>query len=248
MLSVRDDARMGVLEGRRAFVTGGASGIGAAVTARFREEGAQVVVGDLRPGPDDVEVDVRDGVSVAGAVAAAVERLGGLDVVACNAGKPVVGQAHDLPEEVWADGIATNLTSVYLTVKAAWPQLVESRGCIISTASAVGQTPFGANQTAYCTAKAGVVMLTRCLALEGGSVGIRANCVCPGFTQTPMLEDFMAAQPDPEGARKAAAALHPLGRLGTATDIANAYVYLASDAASWVTGLALTVDGGLISG
>ena len=239
---------MGVLEGRRAFVTGGASGIGAAITARFREEGAQVVVGDLRPGPDDIEVDVRDGASVAGAVAAAVERLGGLDVVACNAGKPVVGEAHDLPEEVWADGIATNLTSVYLTVKAAWPHLVESRGCIISTASAVGQTPLGANQTAYCTAKAGVVMLTRCLALEGGSVGVRANCVCPGFTQTPMLEDFMAAQPDPEAARKAAAGLHPLGRLGTATDIANAYVYLASDAASWVTGLALTVDGGLISG
>ncbi len=239
---------MGVLEGRRAFVTGGASGIGAAVTARFREEGAQVVVGDLRPGADDVEVDVRDGSSVAGAVAAAVARLGGLDIVVCNAGKPVVGEAHDLPEETWADGIATNLTSVYLTVKASWPHLVESRGCIISTASAVGLTPLGANQTTYCTAKAGVVMLTRCLALEGASAGIRANCVCPGFTETPMLQDFIAAQPDPEAARQAAARLHPLGRLGTAADIANAFVYLASDAASWVTGVALTVDGGLISG
>jgi NAD(P)-dependent dehydrogenase (short-subunit alcohol dehydrogenase family) len=238
----------GVLQGRRAFVTGGASGIGAAVAARFREEGAQVVVGDLRPGPDDVEVDVRIGKSVAKATAAAVERLGGLDVVVCNAGRPVVGEAHDLPEEEWADGLATNLTSVYLTVKASWPHLVETRGCIVSTASAVGLTPLGANQTTYCTAKAGVVMLTRCLALEGARFGIRANCVCPGFTDTPMLQSFIEAQPDPEAARQAAARLHPLGRLGTATDIANAFVYLASDAAAWVTGVALTVDGGLISG
>ena len=91
-------------------------------------------------------------------------------------------------------------------------------------------------------------MLTRCLALEGASVGVRANCVCPGFTETPMLEQFMDAQPDPEAARQAAAGLHPLGRLGTSTDIANAFVYLASDDAAWVTGVALAVDGGLLSG
>lgn len=238
----------GRIEGRRVFVTGGASGIGAAVVARFREEGARVVAGDLRPGPDDVELDVRVSESVASAVAVAVERLGGLDVVVCNAGRPVVGEAHDLPEEEWADGIATNLTSVYLTVKAAWPHLVRSRGCILSTASAVGLTPLGANQTAYCTAKAGVVMLTRCLALEGAGVGVRANCVCPGFTDTPMLRQFIDAQPDPGAAQKAAERLHPLGRLGSPTDIANAFVYLASDEAAWITGVALTVDGGLLSG
>jgi NAD(P)-dependent dehydrogenase (short-subunit alcohol dehydrogenase family) len=211
-------------------------------------EGARVAVGDLRPGPDDIELDVRDSDSVVSAVSAAVGRLGGLDVVVCNAGRPIVGAAHDLPEEEWADGIATNLTSVYLTVKAAWPHLVRSRGCILSTASAVGLTPLGANQTAYCTAKAGVVMLTRCLALEGATVGVRANCVCPGFTDTPMLRQFIDAQPDPEAAGQAATRLHPLGRLGTPADIANAFVYLASDEAVWITGVALPVDGGLLSG
>jgi NAD(P)-dependent dehydrogenase (short-subunit alcohol dehydrogenase family) len=195
-----------------------------------------------------MELDVRKSESVADAVDAAVGRLGGLDILVCNAGKPVVGQVHNLSVEEWEDGIATNLTSVYLTVKASWPHLVQSRGCILSTASAVGLTPLGANQAAYCTAKAGVVMLTRCLALEGASVGIRANCVCPGFIETPMLERFIDAQPDPDAARRAAERLHPLGRLGTSTDIANAFVYLASDAAEWITGVALTVDGGLLSG
>jgi NAD(P)-dependent dehydrogenase (short-subunit alcohol dehydrogenase family) len=236
------------LEGRRACVTGGASGIGAAIAERIREEGALVVVGDLHPGSDDIELDVRDSESVGSAVDAAVGRMGGLDVLVCNAGKPVVGEVHNLPVEKWGDGIATNLTSVYLTVKASWPHLVQSRGCILSTASAVGLTPLGANQAAYCTAKAGVIMLTRCLALEGASVGIRANCVCPGFTETPMLKQFIDAQADPEAARNAAARLHPLGRLGTPTDIANAFVYLASDAAAWITGAALTIDGGLVSG
>jgi meso-butanediol dehydrogenase/(S,S)-butanediol dehydrogenase/diacetyl reductase len=236
------------LEEKRVFVTGGASGIGAAIAARFREEGARLIVGDIRPGPDDIALDVRLTESVSSAVAAAVERLGGLDVLICNAGRAVVGRTHELPEEEWADGLATNLTGVFLMVKAAWPHLVRSRGCILATASTAGLVPIGANQAAYCTAKAGVVMLMRCLALEGASFGIRANCVCPGFTDTPMLRQFIDSQPDPEAARQAAVRLHPLGRIGAPTDIANAFVYLASDEAAWVTGAALTVDGGLLSG
>jgi NAD(P)-dependent dehydrogenase (short-subunit alcohol dehydrogenase family) len=91
-------------------------------------------------------------------------------------------------------------------------------------------------------------MLAKCMALDGAPLGIRANCVCPGFTRTPMLERFLAGQPDPEGARAAATALHPLGRLGEPHDVADAFVYLASDEASWVTGAALVVDGGLTAG
>jgi len=145
------------------------------------------------------------------------------------------------------DGLAVNLKGVYLTAKAAWPYLVESRGLIISTASVVGLWG-SAGQAAYCAAKAAVVMLTRCMALDGARHGVRASCVCPGFVETPMLERFLAGQPDPEAARAAARALHPLGRLGTPADVAVAFVYLASDEAQWVTGAALVADGGLTSG
>ena len=91
-------------------------------------------------------------------------------------------------------------------------------------------------------------MLTKCLALDGAKAGIRANCVCPGFTQTPMIEGYFADQLDPQAARDFAVGLHPLGRMGTPRDIADAFVYLASDEAAWVTGQALVVDGGLTSG
>ena len=91
-------------------------------------------------------------------------------------------------------------------------------------------------------------MLTRCIALDGAKIGIRANCVCPGFVQTPMLERFLADQADPDAARAGATALHPLGRLGQPRDVADAFVYLAADEAAWVTGAALTVDGGLTAG
>ena len=93
-----------------------------------------------------------------------------------------------------------------------------------------------------------VMMLTKCIALEGANEGIRAACVCPGFTRTPMLEQWADGQPDPAAARAGAAAMHPLGRLGSPTDIANAFVYLASDDAAWVTGTAIVVDGGLTTG
>lgn len=202
-------------------------------------------MGDVRDG--DVELDVRSAASVRAAVVEAVERFGGLDTVVCNAGRPVVGPVHELAEEEWDDGLATNLKGVYLTARAAWPHLSARRGSITSTASVVGL--WGSQgQAAYCAAKAAVVMLTRCLALDGAREGVRANCVCPGFVETPMLERFLDAQPDPAAARAAAAGLHPLGRLGAPRDIADAFVYLASDEAEWVTGTALVVDGGLTSG
>lgn len=239
-----DGARMR-LEEKRALVTGGASGIGAAIVARFREEGASVVVADLAGG--DVECDVRSAPSVAAAVEDGASRMGGLDTLVCNAGRPVVGDLHELDEADWDDGLATNLKSVYLCARAAWPHLADTRGSIVSTASIVGLLGSG-GQAAYCASKAGVVMLTKCLALDGAKAGIRANCVCPGFVETPLLERFLSEQPDPEVARAGAAGLHPLGRLGLPVDVANAFVYLASDEASWVTGTALVVDGGLASG
>lgn len=124
---------------------------------------------------------------------------------------------------------------------------METRGSITSTASVVGL--WGSRgQAAYCAAKAAVVMLTKCLALDGAAVGVRANCVCPGFVETPMLERWLEAQPDPTAVRAAVTGQHPLGRLGAPRDVADAFVYLAGDEAAWVTGAALVVDGGLTSG
>jgi NAD(P)-dependent dehydrogenase (short-subunit alcohol dehydrogenase family) len=177
-----------------------------------------------------------------------VEEFGGLDVVVNNAGITIVGAAHTMDEDDWDKELAINTKSVYLVSKAAWPHL-EARGggAIVSTASIAGIWAIP-EDAAYCASKAAVIMLTKCMALDGAKAGIRVNCVCPGFIQTPMIDGYFADQADPEAARAGAVALHPLGRLGTPLDIADGFVYLASDDARWVTGTALTVDGGLTSG
>jgi NAD(P)-dependent dehydrogenase (short-subunit alcohol dehydrogenase family) len=245
MMASRARTTNGRLAGKRVLVTGGASGIGAEVANRFRDEGASVVVADLVGG--DVIADVRSSESVLAAVEETARLLGGLTTVVCNAGRPVLGPVHELEESEWQDGFAVNLTGVYTTVRAAWPHLVESRGAVLATASTLGLMAVD-GQAAYCAFKAGVVMLTKCMALDGARVGIRANCVCPGMVSTPMLESILAEQPDPAAAREAATSYHPLGRIGAPRDIADAFVYLASDEASWVTGIALTVDGGFTTG
>ncbi len=236
---------MGRLDGRRALVTGGASGIGAAIVTRFRAEGAETLALDLQGG--DVTADIGDGAAVTRAVEEAVERLGGLDLLVLNAARPCVGALWELDDATWDDAVAINLTSVHRFLRAAWPHLKASRGTVLLTGSVVGLDG-SANQAAYCATKAGVVMLTKTIALDGAPHGVRANCVCPGFTQTPMLDAFLAEQEDPDAVRAYAEGLHPVGRLGTPDDIANAFVYLGSDEAAWVTGVALPVDGGLLAG
>lgn len=226
-------------------MTGGASGIGRGIVERFRDEGADVLAVDLEGG--DLTADIRDAGQIAAAVDSAVDRLGGLDLLVLNAGRPAVGALWDIDEATWDDALAVNLTSVHRFLRAAWPHLREARGCVLLTGSVVGLDG-SANQAAYCASKAGVVMLTKCIALDGAPHGVRANCVCPGFTETPMLETFLAEQEDPAAVRAYAEGLHPLGRLGTPRDIADAFVYLGSADAAWVTGVALPVDGGLLAG
>ena len=151
----------------------------------------------------------------------------------------------DLTEEQWDAELDTNLKSVYLCAKEAWPHL-EARGggSILSTASMAGQWAIPAD-AAYCASKAGLIMLTKCMALDGAKANIRANCVCPGFTNTPMIEGYFAAQDDPEASRRFATGLHPLGRMGEPVDHANAFVYLASDEAGYITGSNISINGGL---
>ena len=249
----------GRLTGKACLVTGAGSGIGRATAHRFAEEGGRVAVADVRGETAEqtageiggravsIEVDVTSADSVAACVDRVADAFGTVDVVVNNAGVTIVGAAHDLDESDWDRELATNLKSVYLVSKAAWPLLVRSRGAIVNTASIAGLWAIPAD-AAYCASKAGVVMLTKCMALDGANDGVRVNCVCPGFTETPMIEGYFADQPDPEEARTFATGLHPLGRLGDPGDIADAIVYLASEEARWVTGTALVVDGGLTSG
>lgn len=248
------------LSGKVAVVTGAGSGIGVEIARRFAQEGASVVLADINRvaieevatecGPDAlaVEVDVADGEAVAALFEDVRERFGGVDVLANNAGVTLVGAVDEVEEEAWDRGFDVNVKGVFLMMKAAWPLLVErSGGSIINMGSAAGLEGVPRN-LGYCATKAAVVLMTRSSALDGGPLGIRVNCVCPGFVDTPMTEQFFANDDDPAAAREAAEANHPIGRLGRPKDIADAYVYLASDEASWVTGVALKVDGGLTAG
>ena len=251
------------LEEKRALVTGAGSGIGRHTAQRFAEEGAAVMcadrngdtaaetaamIADSGGRAGSLQADVTDAARVTSMIAETVSELGGLDTVINNAGVTIVGAAHDLEESDWDKELDVNLKSVYLVSKAAWPQLeAAGGGSIASTASIAGLRAIP-DDAAYCASKAGVIMLTKCMALDGAEAGIRVNCVCPGFIQTPMIDGFFADQDDPEASREAAIGLHPLGRLGDPLDIADGFVYLASDDARWVTGTELVVDGGLTAG
>ncbi len=247
------------LEGKIALVTGGGSGIGRRACERFVEEGATVAVADLDLAAAEetaaalgeqafaVHVDVARGESARACVEAVLARFGRLDCLVNNAGVTIVGAVHELSEEQWDKEMDVNVKGVFLMSKVAWDALVETKGNIVNTASIAAHWAIP-NDAAYCASKAAVMMLTKCLALDGATAGVRANSVCPGYIDTPMIQGYFDDQPDPQAARSFAEGMHPLGRLGAPGDIAEAMVYLASDQAGWVTGTALTVDGGLTSG
>jgi NAD(P)-dependent dehydrogenase (short-subunit alcohol dehydrogenase family) len=233
------------LAGKVALITGAASGLGEACAELFRAEGATVVGLDLKG--VELDVDVRDEDAVASAVGEVMARHGRLDAVLNGAGVAGGGPVHQLAAEEWDRVLGVNLKGTFLVCKHALRPMMEQRsGSIINFASVEGieGTEGG---SAYNASKGGVVLLTKNMAIDYGRLGIRVNCICPGFIETPMFRSVMdsggMARYKDEYRRH-----HKLGRFGRPSEIAGAALFLASDDASFVTGHALVVDGGFTAG
>lgn len=245
---------MGLLEGCRAIVTGGASGIGEATCRRFVDEGARVVVLDSdgdratavaeRLGATAVVADVADAEAMATAIPKAAEALGGLTCLVNNAGTGNVMPLADYPDAEWDRLLDVNLRGTFHGLRAALPLLRDAGGIgnVINVASVSGLRPTR-GEAPYSAAKAAVVSLTRSAALEYAPE-VRVNAVAPGFIATP-LTGFAVA--DPAHADPIAAGT-PLGRIGTADEVADVIVFLASPLARYVTGETVVVDGGSVLG
>ena len=236
---------MSRLEGMVALVTGGASGIGLACCERFAEEGATVASLDLEGG--DHHVDVRDEGAVAAAVDQVVAAHGRLDILVNSAGIAGGGPVHMVDAQDWQKVLDVNLTGTFLVCKHALRHMVpQGAGSIVNIASIEGvQGTEGGSS--YNAAKGGVVILTKNMAIDYGRAGIRVNCICPGFIDTPLLRSVMGSEGMAQ-VRDIYRDLHVLGRFGRADEIAAAAAFLASEDASFVTGHALVVDGGFTAG
>jgi NAD(P)-dependent dehydrogenase (short-subunit alcohol dehydrogenase family) len=248
-----------LLEGKAALVTGGGSGLGRASAIALARAGASVTVADVDEqggeetaalvfeeaggDADFVRADVTRADEVEAMVDKAVARWGHLDCALNNAG--TTGESAttaDYTIDGWNRAIALNLTGVFLCLKYELPAMLERGGAIVNMASGAGLVGFP-GLPAYVASKHGVVGLTKAAALEYASQGVRINAICPGSTRTPMLEGFMGGDEQVERMMTRAV---PLGRLGRPEEIAEAVVWLCSDAASFVVGHALAVDGGSV--
>jgi len=244
------------LKDKVAVVTGGAKGIGAGIVKSFVAEGARVVVADKdeaagkRIAGKQVSfciTDVSSGSSVQAMITFTIKKYGRLDVLVNCAGYHISKSVEDTSEEEWDFIISTNLKSTFLCSKYAIPHLRKAKGSIINISSMVGLVG-QSNAGAYSASKGGQIAMTKGMALDFAKDGIRVNAICPGWVETPLVEDWFDQQPDPKTARKYILSVHPLGRIATIEEIGTAAVFLASKDASFVTGVALPVDGAVTLG
>lgn len=240
------------LEGKVAIVTGGSSGIGKAIAEKYKEEGAEVVIADVNTEKgqkvaqeiecDFKECDVADYNNVEEVVESTVEKYGKLDIIVNNAGIGAMSTIEDMDLDEWNRIESVDLDGVMYGTKAAIPHLKETEGSVINMASIYGLT--GANgSTAYNAAKGGVVNFTRSVADDVAKYNVRVNSICPGFVETPMTDEDL----EDEEFNQYVTNMTPLGRVAQPEEIAGVAVFLASDEASYITGVNLPVDGGWTS-
>lgn len=245
--------------GKVAIVTGGGAGIGEATVRLFAEEGARVVIADADPKRGKAlegellakgytvafcEVDVACGDSVARMTEEVLKRFGGIDILVNNAGIYAKGDALAFKEEDFEKLVDVNVKGVILCTQSVGKHMVERRsGVIVNVASEAGLVAI-ANQIVYNLTKAAVISITRSCAVDFAPFGVRVNCVCPGTTYTPLVEEALRKEQDPEGVRRKLEESRPLRRLGKPEEIAAAILFLASPRMGYATGAVLSVDGG----
>lgn len=246
-------------KGFRVAITGGASGIGRAAAKRFAMLGARVALLDVNEGALrevvaslhgadhlTIPLDVASAAAIRDGFAQIAEVFGGLDTLVNNAGiNPAAHSSAEIDESFYDRVMDVNVKGVFFCAQAAAEMLAEAEhGTIVNLGSVSGMIGWGGSSV-YSASKGAVIALTKFLAIEYAPRGIRVNAVCPGSIRTPMVERNLARLPDPAEAWQRAAALHPLGRVGTAEEVAEAILYLASAQSSFVTGTTLVIDGGL---
>lgn len=248
------------LDGKVSIITGAAAGIGEASARLFARKGARLVLVDRAAEPLAalaaeleaqstvvlrVEGDVTDASLCRSVVCRTMAEFGRIDILCNNAGIVLGGTIIDCSEEDWQQSMDTNLKSMYLLCREVVPVMRrQGTGSIINMGALSGPTGVP-NRFAYSVSKAGVIGLTKSLAMDFAKEGIRVNCVCPATIDTPSLRQRIASAPDPEEARRAFIARQPMGRLGTADEIAAMALFLASDDCPFLTGQAIWVDGGM---
>src|ERR1700675_2182137 len=251
------------LSGKVALITGAASGIGRATALLFAREGAALVLADVKADAgqrvaDDIAqsggraffegIDVTQAADCERLVERAIREFGRIDILFNNAGIIRRATVLDLSEDDWDRVMAVNVKSIYLLSREVIPHMQRAGGgTIINTASGWGLTG-GAKAAVYCASKGAVVLLTKAMAIDHGPQNIRVNCICPGDTNTGMLREEAQQLGEDSVSFLAESTKRPLGRVGAPEEIAQAALYLASDASSFVTGTALVVDGGGLAG